>query len=173
MVVSSVCRRCEEGRGPANVSWVYIVTVEDRKDTTKEENTCFVIENKRVMSKTLLHCMWTFLWCDFAHGLDSRDLNRYHDERLPPARRPPPFEEYIRDRAPPFDEHPPRYDSPSFPPPHHEDARHPAEGLRVEKKAETVPVESIFDAPGRESRPDRVSFGSVSILFPRILLSAF
>ena len=42
-------------------------------------------------------------------------------------------------------------------PPHPEDIGLPSEPPRIEKKPETVPVESILDLPGRESRPDRVS----------------
>ena len=48
------------------------------------------------------------------------------------------------------------HDSAGYPP-HPEEVGQQSEPARVEKKPETVPVESIVDSPGRESRPDRVS----------------
>ena len=80
--------------------------------------------------------------------------NRWYDERTPSDRRPP-YDDYYRDR-PPFPEDPPMHDSAGYPP-HPEEVGQQSEPLRVEKKPETVPVESIVDSPGRESRPDRVS----------------
>ncbi|XP_078344222.1 uncharacterized protein LOC144629860 isoform X2 [Oculina patagonica] len=79
--------------------------------------------------------------------------DRFYDKRPPPDRRPP-FDDYYRDRPPYPEDHPPH--DPAAYPPHPEEGRHPSEAPRVEKKPETVPVESILDPPGRESRPDRI-----------------
>ena len=49
-------------------------------------------------------------------------------------------------------------------PPHPEEAGHQSEPPRFEKKAEVVPVESILDSPGRESRPDRVNIPTFSFI---------
>ena len=42
----------------------------------------------------------------------------------------------------------------------------------MEKKPETVPVESILDPPGRESRPDRVSLNDM-MYFVRIVIQSY
>ena len=81
------------------------------------------------------------------------DASRFYEEH-PPDRRPP-FDDYFRDRPPYSEDHLKR--DPASYPPHPEEGRHPSETPRVEKKPETVPVESILDSPGRDSRPDRVS----------------
>ena len=80
-------------------------------------------------------------------------INRWYDERGAPDRRPP-YDDYYRDK-PPYPEDPAVHGSAGYPP-HPEEAGLPSEPPRVEKKPETVPVESILDPPGRESRPDRV-----------------
>ena len=85
------------------------------------------------------------------------DPNRWYDERGPPDRRPP-HDDFYRDR-PPYPEDP-HMREPAGYPPHPEDIGLPSEPPRIEKKPETVPVESIVDLPGRESRPDRVSMGT-------------
>lgn len=84
--------------------------------------------------------------------------NRWRDERGPLDRRPP-HDDFFRDR-PPYPEDPYLRDPASYPP-HPEDIGHSSEPIRVEKKPETIPVDSILDSPGRDSRPDRVSFGNV------------
>ncbi|XP_020609445.1 YLP motif-containing protein 1-like isoform X2 [Orbicella faveolata] len=78
--------------------------------------------------------------------------DRFYEER--PLDRRPPFDDYFRDRPPYSEDYPPR--DPTSYPPHPEEGRHPSETPRVEKKPETVPVESILDSPGRDSRPDRI-----------------
>lgn len=85
------------------------------------------------------------------------DASRFYEER--PLDRRPPFDDYFRDRPPYSEDYPPR--DPTSYPPHPEEGRHPSETPRVEKKPETVPVESILDSPGRDSRPDRVSLTTV------------
>ncbi|XP_073231400.1 uncharacterized protein [Porites lutea] len=78
---------------------------------------------------------------------------RWYDEQAPTDRRPP-HDDYYRDR-PPYPEDRPMHDPANYPP-HPEEAGHQSEPPRFEKKAEVVPVESILDSPGRESRPDRI-----------------
>ena len=87
--------------------------------------------------------------------------NRWYDEQVPTDRRPP-HDDYYRDR-PPYPEDRPMHDPANYPP-HPEEAGHQSEPPRFEKKAEVVPVESILDSPGRESRPDRVNMPTVSFI---------
>ena len=87
--------------------------------------------------------------------------NRWYDEQAPTDRRPP-HDDYYRDR-PPYPEDRPMHDPANYPP-HPEEAGHQSEPPRFEKKAEVVPVESILDSPGRESRPDRVNMPTFSFI---------
>lgn len=64
------------------------------------------------------------------------------------------MDDHYRDR-PRYSEDHSLHDPVAYPP-RPNDGRHPTEAPRMEKKPETVPVESILDPPGRDSRPDRV-----------------
>ena len=88
--------------------------------------------------------------------LERRDYDRdmaldRRREHYPEPRGPPG--DYRDERGPPSD---PYYDC-QAPPPHPRDSRPPERPPPVEKVIEVVPVESILDVPGRDSRPDNVS----------------
>lgn len=119
------------------MSWLYNETMHFYKDNQSE----FTKSSARFLSNYQL--LVKFL-----------DANRFYVERPPPERRPP-FDDYYRDR-PPYPEDHPLHDPAAYPP-HPDEGRHSSEVPRLDKKPETVPVESILDSPGRESRPDRVS----------------
>ena len=92
---------------------------------------------------------------------DRKDYDRDLDRRQ--EHFPDPRGHHFEDeRGPPLD---PYYDRREPPPHHHRDQGPPDRPPPVEKVIEVVPVETILNVPGRDSRPDNVSINMTANLF--------